>query len=108
MDSLEGLAGTQANFSMSYEVLWDDEGSTQNLPIPLTIEFYKAVQESLDAIADDPFTAGRPPRSPPFAPGGLMRATEFIDPTTGATRYLRIFYEVDRARHQVGVTRITL
>ena len=89
---------------MAYEVV---VGSSVggNLHPPLPDEVKNALRSIFDDIANDPST-GRVPPCPPFVPHGLF-VERWID-YKDRRHMLRVFYEVDIQREEVGVTHLAI
>ncbi len=88
---------------MAYEVVVSSSVHG-NLHPPVPDEVKNALRSILDDIADNP-SVGRVPPCPPFVPHGLFveRWVDYKD----RRHTLRVFYEVDHEREQVGVVHIS-
>lgn len=89
---------------MAYDVVVSPAvGGNFHSPIP--DEFKNVLQTIFDDISNDP-AVGRSPPCPPFVPHGLFveRWVDYKD----RRHMLRVFYEVDNQREQIGVTHIAI
>ena len=90
---------------MSFDVLIG-RNAKKYLPENLPSEFKEAIRSVLRAISDAPLEVSRVPPCPPFVPHGRL-TEKWVD--FQSSRYmLRIFFEVDANRKQVGVTHISV
>ncbi len=89
---------------MAYEVFVRTDAG-EYLPSPLPDEFKIELRAILADIGNDP-AIGRKPPCPPFAPHGKL-VERWVD-FNKSRHMLRVFYEVDVKREQVGVTHISV
>jgi hypothetical protein len=91
---------------MPFEVIIDEQRARAHLHEDLPREFKDALREIFKDLSDDPIKKSAKPVGPPFVPHGRL-VERWVD-YKSSRHMLRVFFELDLTREQVGVTAITI
>jgi hypothetical protein len=90
---------------MAYDLVVNPD-AYQHAQKPFPDELRAPLRDAFARIISNPRGVGRPPASPPHAPGGYVH--EFHSDLDGGRYYFAIFYEIDEDKEKIGVTRMAI